>query len=324
MAPWPRAGAPGTLAISTDYTQGAGGTLDIEVNGTGAGQFDFLNVVGGDLTLGGTLRLLPNAGYATSAAVGDSVTFLSYDENRTGTFATTTVTAPLAGGKTFGPVYDDANTNVNAVVGAAPDQDGDGVLDGADNCPSVANANQANNDGDSQGDACDSDDDNDGVPDASDGCPTQAAATANGCPSTGGEGGGSGAVADTTAPQATLSGAKGDEEGFSLTVSCPTEPCTASLSGKITTSYNAAAVVKKSFKLKKKTKAIPAGGKATFRVKLSKKARKAVKKALTNGGKARAPLRIVVKDLAGNAKTVKKTLKLKLKRKKRLVSVSTL
>ena len=59
-------------------------------------------------------------------------------------------------------------------------------------------------------------------------------------------------------------------------------------------------------------------------MKLSKKARKAVKKALTNGGKARAPFRIVVKDLAGNAKTVKKTLKLKLKRKKRLVSVSTL
>jgi uncharacterized protein (UPF0548 family) len=41
----------------------------------------------------------------------------------------------------------------------------------ADNCPVVANASQANNDGDAQGDACDPDDDNDGVPDASDACP---------------------------------------------------------------------------------------------------------------------------------------------------------
>jgi hypothetical protein len=49
-----------------------------------------------------------------------------------------------------------------------PDADGDDVLDANDNCPAVANANQANFDGDSQGDACDSDDDNDGLPDSSD------------------------------------------------------------------------------------------------------------------------------------------------------------
>ena len=49
-----------------------------------------------------------------------------------------------------------------------PDADSDGVLDGNDNCPAVANTGQANFDGDSQGDACDSDDDNDGLPDSSD------------------------------------------------------------------------------------------------------------------------------------------------------------
>ncbi len=37
----------------------------------------------------------------------------------------------------------------------AQDGDGDGILDGADNCPSVANADQANADGDSAGDVCD-------------------------------------------------------------------------------------------------------------------------------------------------------------------------
>ena len=35
----------------------------------------------------------------------------------------------------------------------------------------VQNANQANNDGDALGDACDSDDDNDGVGDGGDNCP---------------------------------------------------------------------------------------------------------------------------------------------------------
>ncbi len=37
----------------------------------------------------------------------------------------------------------------------APDQDGDGVLDAVDNCPTVANPSQANADGDARGDACD-------------------------------------------------------------------------------------------------------------------------------------------------------------------------
>ena len=49
---------------------------------------------------------------------------------------------------------------------AAPDADGDGVPDASDNCPSQANADQADYDGDGQGDVCDSDDDNDGLPDS--------------------------------------------------------------------------------------------------------------------------------------------------------------
>ena len=44
------------------------------------------------------------------------------------------------------------------------------MLDGVDNCPNDSNADQANNDGASAGDACDTDDDNDGVPDTTDNC----------------------------------------------------------------------------------------------------------------------------------------------------------
>lgn len=46
------------------------------------------------------------------------------------------------------------------------DTDGDGVPDRYDNCPTVANSDQANEDGDGQGDACDCDKDNDGIPNA--------------------------------------------------------------------------------------------------------------------------------------------------------------
>ena len=51
------------------------------------------------------------------------------------------------------------------------DSDGDGILDGQDNCPYVANADQADADNDGVGDVCDDDADNDGVSDAFDNCP---------------------------------------------------------------------------------------------------------------------------------------------------------
>jgi hypothetical protein len=46
-----------------------------------------------------------------------------------------------------------------------PDDDNDGILDGADNCPRVANPAQQNGDADAFGDACERDDDNDGYSD---------------------------------------------------------------------------------------------------------------------------------------------------------------
>jgi len=50
------------------------------------------------------------------------------------------------------------------------DRDDDGILDGEDNCPLVANVDQENHDNDAFGNACDDDDDNDGVDDVNDDC----------------------------------------------------------------------------------------------------------------------------------------------------------
>jgi hypothetical protein len=64
------------------------------------------------------------------------------------------------------------------VVTPPKDADGDGVADTSDNCPAIANANQADADGDGTGDACESivtpptDTDGDRVSDASDNCRT--------------------------------------------------------------------------------------------------------------------------------------------------------
>ena len=70
---------------------------------------------------------------------------------------------------------DQANIDGDAQGDACDDDDdGDGDGDVADNCTSVANPDQADIDGDAQGDACDADDDGDGVADVADNCPSVA------------------------------------------------------------------------------------------------------------------------------------------------------
>ncbi len=58
------------------------------------------------------------------------------------------------------------NTALTGMFTPVLDDDRDGVENGADNCPSVGNADQTDSDGDGQGDMCDNDDDNDGLSDA--------------------------------------------------------------------------------------------------------------------------------------------------------------
>ena len=89
-----------------------------------------------------------------------------------GTRSMTVILTAIGASPGYNTAYAD---NVRLTV-ATEDDDADGIGEGADNCPSVANADQANLDGDAEGDACDGDDDNDGVPDGTDNCPALATA----------------------------------------------------------------------------------------------------------------------------------------------------
>lgn len=70
-------------------------------------------------------------------------------------------------------LFDEANWILKSTVTqiTLPDADGDHVPDRNDNCPAVANAPQADFDGDLVGDACDDDDDDDSLDDAVDCAP---------------------------------------------------------------------------------------------------------------------------------------------------------
>ncbi|MGN6869513.1 MAG: beta strand repeat-containing protein [Solirubrobacteraceae bacterium] len=107
--------SPGTLNVSGSYSQDSSGTLQIAVDGTASGQYSVLNV-NGNLSLAGSLAILPSAGYAASAAPGDTIHFLPYANLRAGQFDTTTVTPPLHDDEPFTPDYSTSHI-VNAIVG---------------------------------------------------------------------------------------------------------------------------------------------------------------------------------------------------------------
>jgi hypothetical protein len=116
----PGASGSGTsLRISGTYIQNAGGTLQTPVSGAATGDYNQLDVTAGAQLNGWTLELSPTTGYQAAAAVGDSLKVIGAG-SVTGTFTTVTSDSPLANGETFSADYPSDNTEVDAVVTAAP------------------------------------------------------------------------------------------------------------------------------------------------------------------------------------------------------------
>ncbi len=78
---------PGCLTVAGhDYSQGSGGTLEIAADGSTSQEYASLSV-GGNVSLAGTLELVPNMGYQSAAQGGDTLAVLSCAGGLSGSFA---------------------------------------------------------------------------------------------------------------------------------------------------------------------------------------------------------------------------------------------
>jgi len=75
---------PQPISVQGNYTQHAGGTLQLSLAGSAPGQYDFLNV-GGHATLGGTLQLISLNGFQPK--LGDKLTLVIAGGGISGQFA---------------------------------------------------------------------------------------------------------------------------------------------------------------------------------------------------------------------------------------------
>jgi hypothetical protein len=149
-----------------------------------------------------------------------------------------------------------------------------------------------------------SDADKDGYGDESqDECPTDAS-TQGACPTP--------PSSDTAGPKLTFGGSAKQKLGSSVvvTVTCD-EACSIAGNGSVSTSKPKAS---KTLSLKQAALALPAGTSGQLKLKLSKKSRGKIKRALRSHRKATASVNVTAKDGAGNATVATRKIKLSRRR----------
>jgi sugar lactone lactonase YvrE len=180
-----------------DFATNTAGTSEVKLNTPVAVAVDPKsgNLYVADSINDRILEFADPANDSTADRVFGQVDFVTGTQNVGGVSASTLFDVGGVAADSAGNVYAGDRFN-NRVLryNVAPDADGDGVPDGADNCPNNANADQANADGDGVGNACDgcpldpaktapgvcgcgvadTDSDGDGVADCIDNCPQNA------------------------------------------------------------------------------------------------------------------------------------------------------
>ena len=120
-------------------------------------------------------------------------------------------------------------------------------------------------------------------------------------------------IRDTQPPKLTLSGPRKRSLARKVPVRavCADEPCALVASGKLIVRKGKRA---KSFRLAKARADATAGARTKLKPKLSKRGLEASERALRHGGKAKARVKVLATDAAGNSAVGRRTVRLKLKR----------
>lgn len=139
--------------------------------------------------------------------------------------------------------------------------------------------------------------------------PTPGAQNAAGtaaCGSPGGGGGGDGGADDKRKPKTTLGGKKTQDVDKLAVTATLDEDGTVSATGTVRVPNSS-----KVYRFKKATKSAKSGKKVKLRLKLSKKAKAAVKRALGSGRKLKAKVKVTAADKAKNKSTKSRSIRLK-------------